>query len=134
MLLPFFIQGVKLYSVGDKRRALLVDDFPCYDAASNQREIHLLARLARIDGHGPTLGEILDIVGGDEGLQHDIDDVAPLGKAAGDITTFAVSPGFDHNGSGRSQSAGRVSFQIGLRNGDRRIHGRLPGDDHTSAD
>src|SRR5262249_33785749 len=93
-LLPLPIHCVKLYTIRNERRALIVNNFAGNNAATDQSEIYLLARLAFIEGHCPAQFRIAGTTGGDEGLQHCAYDVAPLGQAADQITAVAVSPRF----------------------------------------
>src|SRR6266542_224976 len=132
-LLPLFIHCVKLYKLHDERRALVVHDSSGDDAASDQREIYLLLRFAFIEDYPPSRRGISGTVGDNEGIQHCADDVAPLGQAAEQITTVAVS---HHLGLVENRLRGavsRVRFQIDLRESDHRIHRRVSGNGHTPA-
>src|SRR5262245_26676921 len=68
LLPPLLIHNVKLYVSGDERGALDVHNFAGYNAAPDQREIYLLARLAFIKSHRPGQPVIIGTVGGDEGV------------------------------------------------------------------
>src|SRR5215510_8464114 len=89
-LLPLPIHCVKMYTFRNERSALVVNNFAGHNAATDQSEIYLLARLAFIEGYRPAQFLIAGITGGDESLQHCADDVAPRGQAADQITAFAV--------------------------------------------
>src|SRR5262245_40384207 len=131
LLLP--IHCVKLYTLRNERRALVVNNFAGHNAATDQSEIYLLARLAFIEGYRPAQFRIAGTTGGDEGVQHCAYDVAPLGQAADQITALAVSPrfGLERNAQVRFAGAG---LQIGLRDGDHRVRRRFSGNGHAPAD
>src|SRR5262249_24306154 len=93
-LLPLPIHCVKLYTFRNERRALVIHNFAGHNAALDQSEIYLLARLAFIEGYRPAQFLIAGTTGSNEGFQHCADDVAPLGQAADQITAVAVSPRF----------------------------------------
>src|SRR5262245_16425370 len=132
-LLPLPVHCVNLYMFHNERRALVVSNFAGHNAAMDQSEIYLLARLAFIEGYRPAQFRIAGTTGGDEGLQHCADDVAPLGQAADQITAVAVSPRFGLERNAQVRIAGD-GLQIGLHDGDHRVRRRFSGNGHAPAD